>query len=490
MQEILDFLLKVLLTIEKEIIGISNIYKRIFSFDFDKAFENYYSVALFISSLILLIFSILYLYKKAYTIIGFFATKKFPKAKKNHKYAILIPARNERDVIGNLLDSIKKQDYDMSLVDVFVIADNCTDDTADIARKNGAIVYERFDNEHRTKGYALQFLFEQIRKDYGILNYEAYFIFDSDNLLKRDYITRMNEAFDSGKKIVTSYRNTKNLDENWIASTYAFHWLRSIRCNHRARSVLNLATNIQGTGFMFTSEIVKNGWKYVSLTEDRALTADVVKEGYEISYCDAAEFYDEQPTSIKIALRQRVRWAKGHIQAFFESGPGLFKHIFYTGGVANKNTQNGKFKRFFNNIRLRFMSFDMLLQIFPRAVFSLFRLLILLILQVFFYITTHNFCTIVFVWFLWESRILGYYIPTYIKNICYAIYVWIVERKRIKKVNFFKMLFYCFTYPTFDIIGIWSLYVAIFKKVEWKPIPHKSTVDIDELSQNIEGEQK
>ena len=88
----------------------------------------------------------------------------------------------------------------------------------------------------------------------------------------------MNDAFDSGEKIITSYRNTKNFDENWIASTYALHWIRSIRTNHRARSVLRLATNIQGTGFLFSNEIVQDGWHYTSLTEDRALTADAVAQ--------------------------------------------------------------------------------------------------------------------------------------------------------------------------------------------------------------------
>ena len=86
----------------------------------------------------------------------------------------------------------------------------------------------------------------------------------------------MNDSFDAGEKIITSYRATKNFSENWIASTYALHWLRSIRTRHRARSFLHLATNIQGTGFLFASEIVKDGWKYTSLTEDRALTADCV----------------------------------------------------------------------------------------------------------------------------------------------------------------------------------------------------------------------
>ena len=286
---------------------------------------NYYLIAETVNSVIVKLFFVLMAYKAVMVAVGLFATRKFPTAKRNHKYAVVIAARNEETVIGNLIDSINRQDYDMSLVDIFVVADNCTDKTAEIARQKGAVCYERFDNEHCTKGYALQFLFQNIERDYKTDSYEGFFVFDADNLLKRDYITRMNEAFDSGEKIITSYRNTKNFDENWVASTYAIHWLRSIRVNHRARSVLKLATNIQGTGFLFTSEIFKNGCKYVSLTEDRALTADAVVAGYRISYCDAAEFYDEQPVSVKIAVRQRVRWAKGHIQAFFESGWGLLK---------------------------------------------------------------------------------------------------------------------------------------------------------------------
>lgn len=290
------------------------------------------------------VLSAMLIYKTAYKIIGLFFTRKFPSAKQKHKYAVVIAARNEEKVIGNLLDSIAKQDYPKELITVFVVADNCTDKTAEVARNRGAVCYERFDNEHKTKGFALQFLFDRIEEDYGRKSFEGYFVFDADNLLKEDYISRMNDAFDAGEKIITSYRNTKNFDESWIASTYALHWLRSIRFNHRARSVLRLATNIQGTGFLFANEIVKNGWKYTSLTEDRALTADAVAQGYAITYNDAAEFYDEQPTSLKIALRQRLRWSKGHLLAFAETGPYLFINIFFRQALF-KNALAGKRNR-------------------------------------------------------------------------------------------------------------------------------------------------
>ncbi len=490
-----------------------------------RAFANIYPFTKDIYDIIGTILSIIVIHRAFYFVIGMFFTRRFKPAKKKHKYGIVIAARNEKYVIGNLIDSINKQDYPKELLTIFVVADNCTDETAEIARNKGAICYERNNPDHRTKGYALQYLFKNIDKDYGIASFEGYFVFDADNLLKSNYISKMNDAFDEGCKIITSYRNTKNFDENWIASTYALHWIRSIRTNHRARSVLHLATNIQGTGFLFSNEIVKSGWHYTSLTEDRALTADAVAQGYEITYQDEAEFFDEQPVSLKVALRQRLRWSKGHLQAFAESGPYLFINIFMgkkyiktnwngTKETVNKKKEHhSKWLNFVESIRHRFASFDTLVQLTPISFINLCRWLIVMVIIYSCVSYTEGINDVsLFSGGTWLAKLIRntydirislppgtktlfismlltiwfrilYRIGNYFVNMWLAIYLFIIEEARIKKMSIWKKILYTFTWPTFDIIGRYTIYIALFKKVEWKPIPHESKVTIDDLNE-------
>lgn len=451
----------------------------------------------------------LFFHKTVYKWLGLVATRKFRPAQKQHKYAILVAARNEEAVIGQLIDSIRQQDYPPELVDIYVVADNCDDETAETARRNGAICYERHDSEHCTKGFALQFLVERIREDVGIDAYEGYFIFDADNLLKQDFISKMNDAFDAGEKIVTSYRNTKNFDDNWISASYGVHWLRTVRMEHRPRSFLHLATRIQGTGFLFSHELIQNGWNYTSLTEDRAFCADAVANGYKISYQNEAEFYDEQPVDFKAAWVQRVRWAKGHLQAFTETAPTLGKHIFVTHGTANIGQETAsRGKRLFNNLRLRFMSFDMLTVVYPRAIFRLakkileYALYVVIICTVGMEVTT-AFCPSNL------RRILAFFaldpvftapvsaclmlavfklaaeVSSYITNIFYAAYIYFAERRRIMKIKWYRKILFCLTYPMFNLIGRFAMYVALFSNVEWKPTAHNTAISIEELSQKL-----
>lgn len=454
----------------------------------------------------------IYKYRNIYKILGIFCTRKFKEAKNFHKYAILIAARNEEAVIVKLIESIKKQNYPEDKLSIFVVADNCTDNTAEAARNAGAVCYERFDTKRKTKGFALQYLVECIRKDYGIEAFEGYCIFDADNLLDKNFMARMNDSFDAGEKIITSYRNTKNFADNWISASYAIHWLRTVRNEHRARSLMHLATRIQGTGFLFANEIIHDGWNYTSLTEDRAFCADAVARGYKISYNHDAIFYDEQPTSIKIAMRQRIRWAKGHLQALAETGPSLFWHIFVTNGMANKDYATGKVReaskgrKLFNNLRLRFMSFDMLTVVFPNSLVYTLKKIIVFLLRVALVLMgsiciTENYAPVflrkIFEWFgisplnsvganaigLLALFFVAWTLNSYFKAIFTAVYVFIIEHKRIKKMKLYKKIWFSLTFPMFDLIGKISMLIAMFMKVEWKEIPHNVAVDISDLEQ-------
>ena len=403
----------------------------------------------------------LYAYRFIFAMIGLFCTKKYPKATRQHRYAIVIAARNEETVIGNLLDSINAQDYPQELLTTFVVADNCTDLTAEIARAHGAICYERFDNEHRTKGFALQYLFEQIEKDHGKNTFEGYFIFDADNLLYEDYVSRMNEAFDSGEQVIVSYRNTKNLGDGWLSASYALHWLRTCRLEHCARSFFGISSRIQGTGVLFANTFIGDGWNYTSLTEDRAFSSDIVTKGICIAYQHEAQFYDEQPTSLRIALRQRLRWAKGNLQAFTETGKALFGGIFRQKGWKQKIS-----------------CYDMLLFNFPSCAVSVPLKLIQAAMTVLLCVTAGNLSD---EWFSLLFKMIQILIFEHFGAIPLGLLVVFSERKRMKKLRWYQYIWYSIMLSTFGIIGDIATLIAIFRKVTWEPIPHNANIAIGDL---------
>ncbi len=417
---------------------------------------------LFICNLLISIIGFLYSARIVYMTVGFFMTKKFEPARAYHKYAVIIAARNEETVLGNLLDSIERQDYPRELITVFVVADNCTDRTADTARSHGAVCYERFDTEHVTKGYALQFLFRNIERDFGIESFDGYFVFDADNLLKSDYVSRMNDAFDSGEKIVTSYRNTKNFDDGWLAAGYALHWLRTVRFDNRGRSALGLSSWIQGCGFLVASSLLKDGWQYTTFAEDRSFSSDAVARGIRIGYQHEAQFYDEQPTSLHIAWRQRIRWAKGHLQALGESGVSLFTGIFRR-----------------KTLRERFMCYDMLMLNFPSAMVTVPAKLVKAAIAVCLFFLNAQLA--LGGWISLAVTLFEILIFEHLGTIPMALIVFITERKRLPKIKWYKKLYYSLMFPLFSIIGDISTWIAVFGKVTWKPIPHRADIKIEEI---------
>lgn len=412
--------------------------------------------------------TVLYTYKAIFFVVGLFGYRKFKPTERKHRYAICVSARNEEKVIENFLQSVAVQSYPLDKVTVFVMAHNCTDGTAEIVRsfhQNGlqVVVYEHNAPQERTKGFALKRLFEKIKEDYGVEGFDGYFIFDADNLLSKNYLMKMNEAFDEGNKIITSFRASKNANQNWISFGYAMHWMRTCLKENRAKGLLNQACRVQGTGFLFANELIKEGWEYTSLTEDRSFCTDAVVQNYRISYCDEAVFYDEQPYSLKVACRQRLRWAKGHLQSTVENCPKLFKNLF-----RKNKTFTTTYDCFFLN--------------FPRSIESCARKIVKRGLELVVAIHTAN----VFGWaqgiaLAWALDVL----EDLLKSLAQQILILMIYRKRIEKENFFKRIWHMCAFPLFDFIGRWSSYIALFKKVEWKPIPHDRVVKVEELKTDL-----
>ena len=232
---------------------------------------------------------------------------------KNHKFMAIIPAHNEEMVIKNLVQSLREQDYPKDLYDIYVIADNCTDATAEIAKENGAIVYKRFDPEHKTKGYALNWFLKQKIEENA--DYDAFCVFDADNVVDKNFIKNMNKKLCQGEEIVQGYRDIKNPTDSWISAGYAiFYWMMN-RFYHLARYNLGLSPLINGTGFMVKFDVIKpNGWQTITLTEDIEFSLINISKGRRLGWATDAIVYDEQPVGFKQSWSQRSRWSVGHLQ--------------------------------------------------------------------------------------------------------------------------------------------------------------------------------
>ena len=408
--------------------------------------------------IILIIFTGFYSYQIFYLFVALFKKGKNLKASKNHRYAVVIAARNESAVIVQLIKSIKRQNYPGELLDIYVAADNCTDNTAEVARSAGAIVFERFNKQFVGKGYALDYAFKNII--YKKTCYDAYFVFDADNLLDENYISEMNKVFDNGYKIVTSYRNSKNYDTNWLTAGYSLWFLREAKYLNNSRMILNTGCAISGTGFMVSDDIIRKnkGWKHHLLTEDIEFTIDNALQGVKIGYCGKAVLYDEQPYLFKQSWNQRLRWAKGFYQVFAKYGRDLIITIFK---------------------KRSFCCYDMFVTIMPALFLTLTSVGVNLTV---FFIGLLNIETYPELMGETIGAILLSMLNSYIVLFLMGLITTVTEWKNINTSSM-KKLKYIFTFPVFIITYVPISIVALFKfkKIEWQPITHSIVKTIEEM---------
>lgn len=225
-------------------------------------------------------------------------------------FALVVAAHNEEVVIEQIVESLKKLEYRRELYDIFVIADNCDDETASLARSAGALVCERFDKDKKGKGYALEWMFNKIFQMEK--KYDAVVVFDADNLASKNFLTAMSNKLKEGYKVVQGYLDSKNPHDSWITESYSIAFWGNNRLIQLSRNNLGLSNQIGGTGFCIDTKTLKElGWGATCLTEDLEFTCKLVMNGHRVGWAHEAVVYDEKPLTLKQSWNQRKRWMQG-----------------------------------------------------------------------------------------------------------------------------------------------------------------------------------
>ena len=417
-------------------------------------------IILTIDLILWIIISLLYSYQFYYLFYMIFNGSKKDKVfevKKLNKIAVVIPARNEENVIGHLIESIKNQNYDKDLLEIYVIADNCDDKTKEVSQSLGAKVFERFNKVNVGKGFALNYFFNKILKEENDI--DAFVVLDADNLLDENFIYEMNRVYSNGYDVLTSYRNSKNYDTNWISAGYSLWFLREAKFLNNPRMNLNTGCAISGTGFLVDKKLIEknNNWDFFLLTEDIQFSIKNALDGVKIGYAKDAELFDEQPTTFKQSYKQRLRWAKGFYQVFFKYHKNLIKEI---------------------TTLKSFAVYDMFVTVFPAIFLTIIDFI--LYTTIFFYSLLVKKDGLLLFTSIIKIPLINmglFYLLLYSIGVVTLVSEW----KKIHAKTYKKIL-YTFTFPIFLLSYIPISIIAIFKKVKWVPIEHNVEINMEQIN--------
>lgn len=416
---------------------------------------NLLSVLRSLSYALVVLTTVCYFYQIVYLILPLIKKQRPLESKERRRYAILIAARNEETVLPYLLESIRQQDYPAELLTTFVVADNCTDQTAEVACSGGARVFCRFNKKEIGKGYALNFLLQQIDSNEGLDIYDAFLIFDADNLLMPDYVTQINKVCCNGYDAFCGYRNSKNFGANWISQGYALWYLHDSCHLNQSRMLLGTTCAVNGTGFGFTRQLLERmgGWNFFTLTEDIEFSTWCSTQGIRIGYCRDAMVFDEQPENFIQSWRQRTRWTQGGIQVSFHYAPDLLKGLFRGSRTAYASFETATLSLWGYGMGVICCGMTLLVTFLAEHWLGLGKAISL--------------------------GIAGSYCSMFIIGGLTLITEWhrirATTRKKIQSL---------FTFPLFMMTFIPIALTAVFRKFQWQPITHTVAISTGELQKH------
>ncbi len=299
-----------------------------------------------------------------------FHRQKYPMLEDSSRFCIFVPCHNEEDVIAATVQNYTHIDYDPSLFDIFFLADNCSDHTAERIReavaasgKTNFFILERNvnDPEKRGKPHALRWGMDLLEEqDAFYSKYDLFITFDADNFVDPAFLKHMNSQYlsyapEKRPVMIQAYLDSKN-KENLVSRGYYVAYRYTNGFFQLGKHKLGLTPGIGGTGFAISLPFLHSigGYNCRSLVEDVEFETIATMHGKSIAYNHNVRIYDEKPTSFKAATVQKIRWSQGHWWVFFHYAPRLVLHML------NPKEIRYFFKRLDNLIHLNALLFMLL----------------------------------------------------------------------------------------------------------------------------------
>lgn len=275
----------------------------------------------------IIIMLLLVVYGLYFVITALFLFKKRKKdsivSDKYSHFTILIPARNEEEVIKDAIQSFKRQKYPKDNYEIVVVINNTTDNTLDVCNAEGVrgILCER---KIKNKGDALKEAFDRLKKE----KTDAYIIMDADNVVNDEFLGEMNKSLNEGTLVAKSSMDIKAKENTWVSSSYAIYFFIQSILYSIPRNNIGASCAINGTGIMIKKEVIdKYGFNVRTITEDLEFMTLCALNNIKIKFVERAICYAEHPSDFKVSMIQRRRWTKGIYEGFIIYFNSIIKNI-------------------------------------------------------------------------------------------------------------------------------------------------------------------
>lgn len=300
-------------------------------------YEYLYRVLSIVNYIVLIIVALALLPQILYVLLAFLKKKTFPKSDKKGRIAYIIPAYNEEDVIYDTVKNvIGGQNYPRDKFDVFVVAHNCTDGTAEAARRAGAIVLELNDPDpaHRMALYPLKYGIDHI---INITQnpYDLVIHLDADNHINADFSSLMNDAYQSGVEFARPYEGALNSTQNFYTKACSLFYAFDSRFGSRVRERLGLAAHVDGSGATMAVSLLKRtgGYDAVTIADDAEYSLNRMLEGVKAHFVEDAIVYQDSPSTFKDTAARNRRIGHGVMNLMKSRAGQIIKTFFKTGNM-------------------------------------------------------------------------------------------------------------------------------------------------------------